>query len=122
MSKRFLVVDDSASIRQLVTFALSDAGFEVLAAVNGEEAVSRLAAGNFDMVITDLNMPEMDGIELIKKIRGMTHCRFIPIIMLTTEAQDDKKRQGKEAGASGWIVKPFSPEQLLSVVRKFLKL
>lgn len=121
MSKRFLVVDDSASIRQLVSFALGDAGFEVEEAINGEEAVSRLAGPRFDLIITDLNMPHMDGIELIKKIRGTAEYRFIPIIMLTTEAQEDKKRQGKEAGASGWIVKPFSPEQILNVVRKFLK-
>ncbi len=121
MSKRFLIVDDSASIRQLVTFALNDAGYEVVAAVSGEQAVSLLSGNRFDMVITDLNMPEMDGIELIKKIRGTADCKFIPIIMLTTEAQDDMKRQGKDAGASGWIVKPFSPEQLLNVVKKFLK-
>jgi two-component system chemotaxis response regulator CheY len=121
MSKRFLIVDDSASIRQLVSFALNDAGYEVLAANNGEEAVGRLSEGTFDMVITDLNMPQMDGIELIRNIRSMDSCRFVPIIMLTTEAQEDKKRQGKEAGASGWIVKPFSAEQLQNVVRKFLK-
>jgi two-component system chemotaxis response regulator CheY len=121
MSKRFLVVDDSASIRQLVTYALNDAGFEVLAATNGEQAIGLLAGNRVDMVITDLNMPEMDGIELIRKVRGMAESKFIPIIMLTTEAQDDKKREGKEAGASGWIVKPFSPEQLLGVVRKFLR-
>jgi two-component system chemotaxis response regulator CheY len=121
MTKKILIVDDSASIRQLVLFSLKDAGYDVLVAVSAEEALRSLNSVKVDMVITDLNMPEMDGIELIRHTRELPDCRFTPIIMLTTEAQEEKKRQGKEAGASGWIVKPFSPEQLLNVVRKFTK-
>lgn len=121
MPKKFLIVDDSASIRQLVTFTLKNAGYDVVTAVSGEKAMASLTGTKVDAVITDLNMPEMDGIELIRKVRAITEYKFVPIIMLTTEAQEDKKREGKEAGASGWIVKPFSPEQLLNVIRKFLK-
>jgi two-component system chemotaxis response regulator CheY len=121
MVKVFLVVDDSPSMRQLISFALKDAGYDVLVAKNGDEALGRLSGAKVDMVITDLNMPEMDGIELIKKLRGMKDYKFVPIVMLTTESQEDKKQEGKQAGASGWIVKPFSPEQLIGVVKKFLK-
>ena len=121
MAKTFLVVDDSASMRQLITFAMQDAGYEVLLAENGNDALGKLGGAKIDMVITDLNMPDMDGIELIAQLRGMPAYKFVPIVMLTTEAQDEKKMQGKAAGASGWIVKPFTPEQLLNVVRKFVK-
>jgi two-component system chemotaxis response regulator CheY len=121
MAKTFLVVDDSASIRQLLSFAIQDAGYDVLVAENGNEALARLAATKIDMVITDLNMPDMDGIELIRQLRGMPDHKFTPIVMLTTEAQEEKKKQGRAAGASGWIVKPFSPEQLMNVVHKFVK-
>jgi two-component system, chemotaxis family, chemotaxis protein CheY len=121
MVKTFLVVDDSASMRQLITFAMQDAGFDVLIAENGKDALEKLSSAKADMVITDLNMPDMDGIELITHLRGMPEYKFVPIVMLTTEAQEEKKKQGKAAGASGWIVKPFTPEQLLSVVKKFIK-
>jgi two-component system chemotaxis response regulator CheY len=121
MAKTFLAVDDSAAIRQLITLALQGAGYEVLVAENGTEALAKVNDANIDMVITDLNMPDMDGIELIKKLRGMPDHKFTPIVMLTTEAQEEKKMQGKAAGASGWIVKPFSSEQLIKVVNKFLK-
>jgi len=121
MTKRFLIVDDSASMRQLVSFAIKDAGYDVLVAENGNDALGKLGGAKVDMVITDLNMPGMDGIELIKQIRGMPDYKFAPIVMLTTESQEKKKQEGRQAGASGWIVKPFSPEQLLSVVRKFVK-
>ncbi len=120
MNKTCLVVDDSASIRQLITFALQDAGIAVVSAGNGKDAVAKLNAANIDMVITDLNMPEMDGIQLIRQIRGMAKYRFTPIIMLTTESQEEKKKEGKAAGATGWIVKPFSSDQILNVVRRFL--
>jgi two-component system, chemotaxis family, chemotaxis protein CheY len=120
MTKKTLVVDDSASIRQLITIALEDAGISVVSAGNGKEALGKLNAEKFDLIITDLNMPEMDGIELIRDVRGIPEYRFAPIIMLTTEAQEEIKKQGKAAGATGWIVKPFSSEQLLSVVRKVL--
>jgi two-component system chemotaxis response regulator CheY len=121
MTKKFLVVDDSASMRQLVSSTIKNAGYEVLIAENGMDALSKLNVGKFDMVITDLNMPDMDGIELIKKLRTLQDYRFVPIIMLTTESQEAKKQEGKQAGASGWIVKPFASEKLLNVVKKFMK-
>ncbi len=121
MVKKFLVVDDSASMRQLMSFTIKDAGYEVLVAENGKDALGKLNGEKVDMVITDLNMPEMDGIELIKQLRTMTGYQFAPIVMLTTESQEARKQEGRQAGASGWIVKPFSPLQLLEVVRKFVK-
>ena len=121
MPKTILIVDDSASMRQLISFTLKDAGFDVLSAVNGTDALTRLGSRRVEMVVTDLNMPEMDGITFIRQLRGMKEHRFTPIIMLTTEAQDAKKQDGRAAGASGWIVKPFSPEKLLEVVKKFVK-
>jgi two-component system chemotaxis response regulator CheY len=121
MARTFLIVDDSASMRQLVSFTLKDAGFDVIAAENGKEALAKLPGAKIDMVITDLNMPEMDGITLIRELRSRPELKFVPIVMLTTEAQEAKKQEGRAAGASGWIVKPFSPERLLEVVRKFIK-
>ncbi len=121
MAKKFLIVDDSASMRQLVSSTIKDAGYEVLDVENGMDALNKLKNGKFDMVITDLNMPDMDGVELIKKLRALQAYRFVPIIMLTTESQEAKKQEGKQAGASGWIVKPFSSEKLLGVVKKFMK-
>ena len=121
MPMSVLVIDDSASIRQLVSFALKSAEYTIFEAKNGIEALAGLAEKKIDMVITDLNMPEMDGLELIKRIRAMPGPKYIPIIMLTTESQEDKKQEGKKAGASGWIIKPFTSEQLLAVVKRFLK-
>lgn len=121
MAKTFLVVDDSTSIRQLVSSTIKDAGYEVLVAENGNDALGKIAGKRIDMVITDLNMPDMDGIELIRKLRSMPDYKFAPILMLTTESQEGKKQEGKKAGASGWIVKPFSAEQLMDVVKKFMK-
>lgn len=120
MAKRIMTVDDSATIRQMLNFTLSDAGFDVVEAVDGVDACSKLKDNPVNMVITDLNMPQMDGIELIREVRKDPANRFVPIIMLTTESQETKKQEGKAAGASGWIVKPFSPEQLLAVVRMVL--
>ncbi len=120
MSKTILTVDDSASIRQTVAFTLKSAGYQVVEASDGKDALSKLETTQVHMVITDLNMPNIDGIELIKRLRGMPAYKFIPIIMLTTESQTDKKQQGKAAGATGWIVKPFKPEQLIAVVKKVL--
>jgi two-component system chemotaxis response regulator CheY len=105
----------------MITIALEDAGIGVVPAGNGLDALGKLNTTKFNMVITDLNMPEMDGIELIRKVRSMPDYRYAPIIMLTTEAQEEKKLLGKAAGASGWIVKPFSSEQILNIVKKFLK-
>lgn len=122
MAKTVLIVDDSASMRQLVEFTLKDAGYGVVAAINGRDAVGKVNSGSkVDMVVTDLNMPEMDGLELIRQLRKLPAYKFTPIVMLTTESQESKKMEGKTAGASGWIVKPFKPEQLVGVVQKFLR-
>lgn len=120
MSKVIMTVDDSASVRQMVSFTLRDAGYKVIEAVDGNDALSKANGAPVQMVITDLNMPNLDGIGLIRKLRSMPNHKFIPIVMLTTESQDKKKHEGKAAGATGWIVKPFKPEQLLAVVRKVL--
>jgi two-component system, chemotaxis family, chemotaxis protein CheY len=120
MSKLIMTVDDSASIRQMVSFTLKQAGFDVLEACDGQDALDKMNGKIVHMVITDLNMPKLDGIGLIKGVRAQPACKFIPIVMLTTESQIEKKQQGKEAGATGWIVKPFKPEQLLAVIRKVL--
>jgi two-component system chemotaxis response regulator CheY len=120
MSKKIMTVDDSPSVRQMVSFTLQDAGYEVVEASDGQDALNKLQ-GQVDMIITDLNMPNMDGIELIKNVRSDANYKFIPIVMLTTESQDSKKQEGKSAGATGWIVKPFKPPQILGVVQKLLK-
>jgi two-component system, chemotaxis family, chemotaxis protein CheY len=121
MSKTVLIVDDSATMRQMVNFTLTGAGFIVVEAGDGADAVKKLTAGTQpNLVITDLNMPNMDGISLIKEIRKMGTLKFTPILMLTTESTDDKKKEGQAAGATGWIVKPFNPEQMLKVIAKVL--
>lgn len=120
MVKKIMTVDDSATVRQMLSFTLQDAGYEVVEAVDGRDALSKFAEESVHMLITDLNMPKLDGIDLIREIRRNPVNRFIPIIMLTTESQESKKQEGKQAGASGWIVKPFKPEQLLAVVRMVL--
>lgn len=116
-----LVVDDSASMRQMVTFTLKDAGFTVLSASNGKEALDQLNGQKIDIVVTDLNMPVMDGITFIGEARKISSYKFTPIIMLTTESQESKKQEGKSAGATGWIVKPFKPEELIDTVKRFVK-
>ncbi len=120
MGKRIMTVDDSASIRQMVGFTLRQAGYEVVEAVDGKDALSKLDGSPVHMVITDLNMPNLDGLGLIKGVRSHAFHKFIPIIMLTTESQEAKKLEGKQAGATGWIVKPFKPEQLVAVTKKVL--
>lgn len=115
-----MTVDDSASVRQMVSFTLKNAGFNVIEAQDGQDALKKLN-GPVDMIITDLNMPNMDGITLIKNVRAKAQYKFIPVIMLTTESQAGKKQEGKSAGATGWIVKPFKPDQLLAVVNKVLR-
>ncbi|MGD0845031.1 MAG: response regulator [Geobacteraceae bacterium] len=120
MGKMIMTADDSASVRQMVGFTLKGAGYEVVEAVDGKDALMMLGKQKVDMLITDLNMPNLDGIGLIKGARALPACKFIPIVMLTTESQDSKKQEGKTAGATGWIVKPFKPEQLLAVVKKVL--
>jgi two-component system chemotaxis response regulator CheY len=118
--KTVLAVDDSASIRQMVGFTLRSAGYQVVEAVDGADALEKLKAEAVHLVITDLNMPNLDGIELVKTIRAGGGHKFVPIVFLTTESQDAKKQQAKAAGATGWIVKPFRPEQLITVVKKVL--
>lgn len=121
MAKTVLVVDDSPTMRQMVAFTLTSTGYQVVEAGNGKEAVGKVTGGaKPDLVVTDLNMPEMDGITLIKEIRKMPALKFTPILMLTTEASDDKKKAGQAAGATGWIVKPFNPEQMMAVIKKVL--
>lgn len=120
MGKWIMTVDDSASVRQMVSFTLKDTGYEVLEASDGRDALTKLNGSSVHMVITDLNMPNLDGIGLIKELRVQPAYKFIPIVMLTTESQDSKKQEGKSAGATGWIVKPFKSDQLLAVVRKVL--
>lgn len=120
MSKTIMTVDDSASVRQMVSFTLKKAGYNVVEAVDGLDGSNKLDAASPQMVITDLNMPNLDGIGLIRKVRANPKYKFIPIIMLTTESQAEKKMEGKMAGATGWIVKPFKPEQLLAVVKRVL--
>jgi two-component system chemotaxis response regulator CheY len=108
-------------MRQLVTFALQDAGYDVVAAIDGKDALTKMGSAKVDMVVTDLNMPNMDGIELIRQLRSNPASKFTPVVMLTTESQDSKKQEGRAAGASGWIVKPFNPEKLIAVIKKFVK-
>jgi two-component system chemotaxis response regulator CheY len=121
MGKTVLVVDDSSTMRQMVAYTLTSAGYQVVEAGNGKEAVGKLNGGAKPaLVVTDLNMPEMDGITLIQEIRKMPAFKFTPILMLTTESADDKKKAGQAAGATGWIVKPFNPEQMLKVIQKVL--
>jgi len=115
-----LTVDDSASMRQMISFTLKGAGYEVVEAVDGRDAIEKMEIYPVQMLITDINMPNLDGIELVRKVRMHAVYRFIPIILLTTESQDTKRREGKAAGATGWIVKPFKPDQLLNVVRKVI--
>jgi len=121
MGKTILIVDDSSSMRQLLSFALKDAGYEVIAAVHGKDALEKMNGAKIEMVITDLNMPEMNGIELIKQVRSRPGYNRAPILMLTTESQEAKKQEGKAAGASGWIVKPFTPVQLIDTVKRFVR-
>lgn len=118
MSKTIMTIDDSSSIRQMVSFTLEEAGYQVVEAVNGKDALDKLKGNSVSMFLVDLHMPVMDGITFIKNIRNHNDYKFTPIVMLTTENQSDKKQEGKEAGATGWIVKPFRPEQLLGVVKK----
>ena len=121
MGKTALIVDDSPTMRQMVAFTLTNAGFTVVEAQDGMDAVNKVAGGRkMDVVVTDLNMPEMDGIALIKELRKLSAFRFTPILMLTTESAAEKKQAGKEAGATGWIVKPFNPEILLKTIAKVL--
>lgn len=119
--KKILAVDDSASIRQMVGFTLRAAGYEVVDAVDGKDGLAKAGKDKFDLIITDLNMPNLDGIGLITAARKLPGYAFIPILMLTTESQAEKKDAGRKVGATGWIVKPFNADQLTAVLQKLLK-
>lgn len=116
MSKTVMIVDDSASLRQVVSIALRGAGYEVLEASNGKDALGKLDGRKINLIVSDVNMPIMDGISLVKEVKKLPNYKFTPIIMLTTEGSDDKKKEGQMAGAKAWIVKPFQPEQMLKAV------
>ncbi len=119
--KRIMTVDDSASMRQMVAFTLQGDGFEVVQAGDGKDALAKLDGSDIDLFLVDLNMPNMDGIELTRQLRSMREYKFVPILLLTTESHAEKKQEGKAAGATGWIVKPFEPAKLLAVVNKVMR-
>jgi two-component system chemotaxis response regulator CheY len=118
--KKVLIVDDSISMRQMVSFTLKQGGFDVVEAEHGQDALNKLQGTTVDLIITDLNMPVMDGITLIQNVRKQPALKTKPVLMLTTEGLASKKEQGKAAGATGWIVKPFDPEKLLQTITKVL--
>ncbi|MBY0439976.1 MAG: response regulator [Burkholderiales bacterium] len=120
MAKTILAVDDSASIRQMVAFTLKSAGYDVVEAVDGQDGLDKAKAKAVNLVLTDQNMPRMDGISLVKQLRALPQHKSTPILMLTTESSDQMKAQGKAAGATGWLVKPFDPTKLLEVVKKVI--
>src|ERR1017187_5664890 len=115
-----MTADDSASMRQLIAFTLRSAGYDVVEAVDGRDALEKITAKPVHMLVADLNMPRLDGLELTRQVRALPSCKYIPILMVTTECRDDKKRAARGAGASGWIVKPFRSEQLVAAVKKLL--
>jgi len=120
MAKTILAVDDSASIRQMVSFTLKSAGYDVVEAVDGQDGLDKSKTNSINLILTDQNMPRMDGLTLIKNLRGMPQYASTPILMLTTESSDAMKSQGRAAGATGWLVKPFDPQKLIEVVRKVI--
>jgi len=120
MGKKILVADDSAAIRQSVSFILEQDGHAVVQAADGAEALAKLKQDAYQMLITDVNMPNMDGIELVRQARQLEAYKFTPMVVLTTESQETKMSEGKAAGATGWIVKPFNAEKLLGVVKKLI--
>jgi two-component system chemotaxis response regulator CheY len=120
MAKSILIVDDSASVRQVVSISLRNAGYDVMEGSDGKDALSKLKGQKVHLIISDVNMPNMDGISFVKAVKQMPAYKFTPIVMLTTESQESKKREGQEAGAKAWIVKPFKPDQLLGVVQKLV--
>jgi two-component system, chemotaxis family, chemotaxis protein CheY len=121
MAKTILIVDDSESIREIVSFTLENEGYKVLIGVDGKDALKFLNNGPIDLIITDLHMPVMNGIEFIKSVRASTNHKGVPILFLTTESQTDKKMEAKEAGATGWIIKPFVPAKLLEAINKVIR-
>lgn len=120
MAKTVLTVDDSASIRQMVSFTLKSAGYEVVEAVDGMDGLEKAKSRTVNLILSDQNMPRMDGLTLIKNLRSMPQYKTTPILMLTTESSDAMKAQGRSAGATGWLVKPFDPQKLIEVVKKVI--
>jgi len=120
MKRQLLIVDDSASMRQVVSYTLQQAGYAVVEAASGQEALQKVAASAVELIITDLNMPGMDGLSLARAVRAQPAHKFTPILMLTTDASPARKAEGKAAGLTGWLVKPFVPAQLLAVLKKVL--
>lgn len=119
MSKRILAVDDSVTMREMIAFTLRQAGFEVEQADNGESALKKVNGSAFDVIITDINMPQMDGYHFIEQVRqGQSASKAAPILILTTEVDQERKDRGKAVGATGWITKPFNPERLVEIVGK----
>ena len=120
MAKTILAVDDSGSLRQMLVFTLKAAGYQVVEAVDGRDGLDKAKQAHFDLVLTDQNMPNMDGLTLIRSLRALPSYARVPILMLTTESSDEMKSKGRAAGATGWLVKPFDPNRLTEVVRKVI--
>jgi two-component system chemotaxis response regulator CheY len=120
MAKTIMVVDDSASLRQVVSIALKGAGFDVIEACDGKDALAKISGQKINLIISDVNMPNMDGITFVKELKKLDNYKFTPIIMLTTESQEAKKQEGQAAGAKAWVVKPFQPAQMLAAVSKLI--
>jgi len=120
MSKTILVVDDSSSMRQVVSMALKSSGYDVIEACDGKDALTKLAGQRVHLVISDVNMPNMDGITFVKEMKKNPAYKFVPVIMLTTEGSEEKKKAAQEAGAKAWVVKPFQPQQMLTAVSRIL--
>ena len=121
MVKTILTVDDSVSMRKMISFTLKSAGYEVIEAADGQEGLEKAKANHVDLVLTDHNMPIMDGLSFIRSLRALPQFATVPILMLTTESSDAMKAQGKAAGATGWIVKPFDPQRLLEIIKKVMR-
>ncbi|OIR03110.1 hypothetical protein GALL_148880 [mine drainage metagenome] len=120
MGKTILIVDDSASLRQVVHLTLKSAGYEVIEACDGKDALTKLDGKKVHLIISDVNMPNMDGISLLREVKKHPNYKFTPVIMLTTEAGETRKQEGQAAGAKAWVVKPFQPQQMLSAVAKLV--
>jgi two-component system chemotaxis response regulator CheY len=120
MAKTILIVDDSASVRQVVGLVLKGAGYDVIEGCDGKDALTKMTGQKIHLIISDVNMPNMDGIAFVKAVKQLPNYKFTPIIMLTTESQESKKQEGQAAGAKAWVVKPFKPEQMLVAVEKLV--
>ncbi|TAK81141.1 MAG: response regulator [Aquabacterium sp.] len=120
MAKTIMIVDDSSSLRTVVGIALKGAGYDVVEGCDGKDALSKLTGQKVHLIVSDVNMPNMDGISFVKAVKQLPAYKFTPVVMLTTESQDEKKKQGQEAGAKAWVLKPFKPDQLLAVVQKLV--